>query len=291
MPAEEVVAAGAVVARRGGREVLLVHRPKYDDWSFPKGKQEPGEHLTATAVREVAEETGVPVRLGRPLLRQHYLLDDRRMKTVHYWTGVVDGDAETDGDVDGFERPGEIDRAVWVSVDDAETMLTMPTDRTVLADFRTEPEPAHAIVVLRHSAARKRDKWTGPDAERPLKKTGRQQAEALVPLLVAYAPDRVVTSPSVRCRETVAPYVEAASVPLETYPGLSEEDWTLERLDELVTDVASWPGNVLLCSHRPVLPSLLDRLGVVDEPLAPGELVVCHHRAGHLVAVERHLVR
>ena len=66
MEPRDVRAAGAVVTRKGG-EVLLVHRPKYDDWSFPKGKQDPGEHVTVTAVREVLEETGVEIRLGRPL--------------------------------------------------------------------------------------------------------------------------------------------------------------------------------------------------------------------------------
>src|SRR6476659_4369919 len=91
----DVVAAGAVVLRRGPgrtRQVLLVHRPKYDDWSFPKGKQEQDEHIAATAVREVLEETGVEIRLGRPLVPQIYTVSGGRAKTVYYWIGRVIGD-------------------------------------------------------------------------------------------------------------------------------------------------------------------------------------------------------
>src|SRR5690606_17929564 len=107
----DVVAAGAVVSRRGG-EVLLVHRPRYDDWSFPKGKLDPGEHLTVCAVREVEEETGLQVRLGAPLPGQRYPTGGR-MKSVHYWSARVVGD----DDVQGYRRADEIDEVVWVSWD------------------------------------------------------------------------------------------------------------------------------------------------------------------------------
>ena len=109
----DVIAAGAVVTRKGpeGREVLLVHRPKYDDWSFPKGKQDPGEHVTATAVREVLEETGVEIRLGRPLRPQLYVVSGGRAKTVHYWVGHVMGD----DDVSSYEINEEVDDLAWLS--------------------------------------------------------------------------------------------------------------------------------------------------------------------------------
>ena len=108
----DVVAAGAVVTRKGpaGREVLLVHRPKYDDWSFPKGKQDPGEHVTATAVREVLEETGVEIRLGRPLRPQLYAVSGGRAKTVHYWVGHVVGD----DDVSSYQVNDEVDDLGWL---------------------------------------------------------------------------------------------------------------------------------------------------------------------------------
>src|SRR6476620_8368046 len=110
----DVVAAGAVVVRKGraGREVLLVHRPKYDDWSFPKGKQDPGEHVTATAVREVLEESGVEIRLGRPLRPQLYVVNGGRAKQVHDWVGHVVGDE----DVSSYAINDEVDEVGWFPV-------------------------------------------------------------------------------------------------------------------------------------------------------------------------------
>ena len=89
--------------------MLLVHRPKYDDWSFPKGKLDRGERAAAAAVREVAEETGLRVRLGPPLSSQRYAVSGG-MKTVHYWTGTPVGDA----DVSGYTPNDEIDEVEWV---------------------------------------------------------------------------------------------------------------------------------------------------------------------------------
>ena len=120
----DVVAAGAVVTRKGpeGREVLLVHRPKYDDWSFPKGKQDPGEHVTATAVREVLEETGVEIRLGRPLRPQLYNVSGGRAKIVHYWVGHVVGD----DDLSTYQANDEVDDLGWFLPDDAARSPDLP---------------------------------------------------------------------------------------------------------------------------------------------------------------------
>ena len=115
----DVLAAGAVVFRPG-RQVLLVHRPRYDDWSFPKGKLDPGEHLTSAAVREVEEETGVHVRLGVPLTGQRYPNGGGRMKSVAYWVGRAVGD----DDVSGYRLNDEIDDVEWVPYDEALARLT-----------------------------------------------------------------------------------------------------------------------------------------------------------------------
>ena len=127
----DVVAAGAVVVRKGprGREVLLVHRPQYDDWAWPKGKQDPGEHVTTTAVREVLEETGVEIRLDRPLPRHLYAVSGGRAKSVHYWVGRVVGD----DDVSGYVPNDEIDRVSWFGVDAARRTLTYTDDVGTLA--------------------------------------------------------------------------------------------------------------------------------------------------------------
>src|SRR5437868_5505689 len=111
---DEVRAAGAVVLRNN--QVLLVHRPAYDDWSFPKGKLDPGESAPVAAVREVAEETGVRIRLGVPLRTQSYPNGGGRTKVVDYWVGRVVGDH----DVSGYLVNDEIDEVCWVGVDKAE---------------------------------------------------------------------------------------------------------------------------------------------------------------------------
>jgi 8-oxo-dGTP pyrophosphatase MutT (NUDIX family) len=86
-----VIAAAGVVVCRKGSQLLLVHRPKYDDWSFPKGKLDPGEHATTAAVREAAEETGLDVRLGAPLTRQHYQVQNGQLRDKHvdFWVAHV----------------------------------------------------------------------------------------------------------------------------------------------------------------------------------------------------------
>jgi 8-oxo-(d)GTP phosphatase len=282
----EVVAAGAVVVRRaGGGEVLLVHRPKYDDWAWPKGKQEPGEHVTATAVREVVEETGVEIRLGRPLPRQLYRVSGGRAKEVHYWTGWVMGD----DDVSAYPANSEIDQVAWVGFEKARAMLTYADDVALLDQVVEHPRRTSSLVVLRHAQAEKRAAWDGPDEARPLTDAGRLQAARLVPVLSAYGITRVLTSPSERCRETVAPYAEDHVLRLEHVPGVKEEEFTPDSVSEAVAFLLAQKENAVLCSHRPVLPEILAALGIAEEPLAPGEMVVCQHRKGRVVATERHL--
>jgi 8-oxo-(d)GTP phosphatase len=283
----DVVAAGAVVVRRtNGGEVLLVHRPKYDDWAWPKGKQDPGEHVTTTAVREVLEETGVEVRLGRPLPRQLYLVSGGRAKHVHYWTGWVMGDH----DVSGYAANSEIDQLGWMGIDKARRMLTYADDVALLDLVEQHPKRTSALVVLRHARAQKRSSWQGPDNERPLTRHGRLQAQSLVPVLSAYGVTRILSSDSKRCVKTVAPYADDHVLPVEALSGINEESATPDSVNEAVAMVLAQKESTVLCSHRPVLPEILAALGVAEEPLAPGEMVVCHHRKGRVVAVERHLV-
>ncbi|MCW2866542.1 MAG: hydrolase [Marmoricola sp.] len=281
----DVVAAGAVVARKGpeGREVLLVHRPKYDDWSFPKGKQDPGEHVTTTATREVLEETGVEIRLGVPLRPQLYAVSGGRAKTVHYWVGHVVGD----DDVSTYAPNDEVDRLGWFRPREAKERLTYLDDMDLLEQWHEHRRGTSALVVVRHAKAVKRGDHDGPDPLRPLNHTGHAQADALVALLHAYGATRVVSSPSTRCTQTLAPYAEEQVLPLTELPGLSEEEHDPEVVRHLVEDALATPEPTVVCTHRPVLPGLLELLGVHEEPLTPSELVVCHHREGRVVATER----
>ena len=124
-----VRAAGGVVVRGTGteNEVLLVHRPQYDDWTFPKGKVEPGESDEECAVREVEEETGLLCSLGRELEPTSYLDAKQRLKTVRYWVmEMVAGTLQFDF---------EVDAARWVAVREAGELLTYPRDVELLAEL------------------------------------------------------------------------------------------------------------------------------------------------------------
>lgn len=282
----DVVSAGAVVFRPG-REVLLVHRERYDDWSFPKGKLDRGEHRTAAAVREVLEETGVRVRLGVPLGSQRYPVR-ARMKTVHYWVARATGD----DDVSRYERNAEIDDLAWVGVEEARERLTYDYDRATLTEALEQRPRTLPLVVLRHAKARARKTWRGDDRLRPLLATGREEARRLAPLLAAYGVGQVTSSRSTRCAETVAPYVGASGARLRLTDRLSEEDATpasvARVLSRMVARMETHRVGGLVCTHRPVLPQVFAELGVEDPRLDPGELLVLHLRKGAVRAVERH---
>ena len=279
-PLRDVQAAGAVVIRKDA--VLLVHRPRYGDWSFPKGKLDRGELAPVAAVREVGEETGVRIRLGTPLSFQRYPSGDR-MKTVSYWHGRVVGDHS----VDGYLVNDEIDEVAWVPLRKASKKLSYTFDQATLAEALATEWRTRAFVVVRHAQARARKSWRKDDRLRPLLSAGRQQAARLAPLLSAYGPTRLVTSTSVRCAQTLVPYALASQRPLLETDALSEEDATAESVAEIVDDLLHGKESAVLCTHRPVLPSVLDTVGVVTDRLAAGELVVVHHRKGKVAAFER----
>ena len=255
MEPRDVRAAGAVVTRKGG-DVLLVHRPKYDDWSFPKGKLDPGEHSVTAAVREVAEETGLDVRLGPALAAQRYRMSNGRWKSVDYWTARVVGH----DDVSGYRVNDEIDAVEWVEWSAAMRRLTYPYDRETLTEARPLRRRTRALVVLRHGKARARGGWRKDDRLRPLVQLGEAQAQRLVPLLAAFDVTSVHSSSSLRCVQTVSPYVHTTGWPATLYDELSEEGAAVEPVVELVDALLAGGESAVLCTHRPVLPAVLDAL-------------------------------
>ena len=284
MEPRDVRAAGAVVTRKGG-EVLLVHRPKYDDWSFPKGKLDRGEHVVTAAVREVAEETGLDVRLGPALARQRYRMSNGRWKSVDYWTARVVGS----DDVARYRPNAEIDAVEWVPWKEAERRLTYSYDRDTLAEARPLRRRTRALVVLRHAEARSRSAWRKDDRLRPLVRPGESQSQRLVPLLAAFDVTSAHSSSSTRCVQTLVPYADVTGWPLKLYDELSEEDATLEGVVDLVDGLLGNSldkGGTVLCTHRPVLPTVLDALQVPDVALEPGAMLVVHHRKGDVVATQ-----
>ncbi len=291
-------------AGAAGLRVLLVHRPRYDDWSWPKGKLDPGEGPVEAAVREVAEETGLRVSLGRDLPTARYALDERTAKHVAYWAAHVPG-APTPAP----PRPHEVDAMSWLSPEEADRRLTRRGDRVQLrALLEAHHEGAlHTwpLVVLRHGHARPKSVWGHEDADRPLSPVGAAQAQVLVPLLRAWSPARVVSSPWERCLETVEPYLARTGAPLKVKGRLSEAGHRRDpgKVARLVTRALAKGRPTIVCTHRPVLSTVLgtlaghasagvgDSIPRTDPYLEPGEALVAHVSAasGRVVRVERHL--
>ena len=284
---DPIVAAGAVVMRRrkGVGQVLLVHRPKYDDWSFPKGKLDPGEDPRSAAVREVLEETGARVRLGPSLTAQSYVVGNGtpRTKLVHYWTARVRGDFKASH----YIPNEEIDEVDWFDLDAAEDWLSYDRDRAVLAEAIPFQRRSHPLLVLRHADAVNRKAWSGDESERPLSPKGKAQAAALVPELAAYGVKRLVSSSARRCWTTLAPYGVAVDREIEVTDHLSEAQATRERVMDEVEWLLGLETAAAMCSHRPVLPWVFDAIGIDEPPLDPAVAVAIHHRHGRIVAVER----
>jgi phosphohistidine phosphatase SixA len=176
----------------------------------------------------------------------------------------------------------------WVPVRKARKQLSYTFDQRTLEEALSTEWRTRALVVLRHTKARARKSWRKDDRLRPLLAEGKRDAARLIPLLSAYGPSRLVTSSSVRCAQTLAPYAEACGWPLQETDTLSEEDATAEAVVDIVDELLHSKESAAICTHRPVLPAVLDALGVVTDKLAPGELVVVHHRKGKVAAFERY---
>ena len=263
-------------------ELLVAHRPRYDDWTFPKGKPEGGEDLVATAVREIAEETGQRVRLGHPLPSTTYLISEGP-KRVDYWC------ARTVGPEVEFAPNREVDEIRWVRTGEARKLLTYQHDLRLLDAFaELREDKAHrtrTLIVLRHAKAESRDDWPGDDLERPLSKVGLERSADLAPLLSAYGVRRVVSSPAVRCTQTVEPFADGISTFLEVDDRLSE-DARFADVNRSVSAMLDRKKPVVLCAHRPTLPWIFDAIGAETVDLKPGEGVVVHHRKGVVLATE-----
>jgi 8-oxo-(d)GTP phosphatase len=264
-----IKAAGAVAWRPGPDgepEILLVHRKKYDDWSLPKGKMEPGEPLPVTAVREVLEEGGSWLSLGRRLVSVRYNVGGRP-KRVHYWAARVTG-------IDELAVPNsEVDQVEWLPVARAIDRVSYARDHGVLHDFAARPAGTVPLILLRHAKAQAKSDWKGDDADRPLDDAGAHAAKALAELLACFAPRaRVISSPAVRCTETVRPYAlrfcgEAASEESLYIRDSAATDPAYLR--SLIAGLVAAGEPTVLCAHRENLPAIQEAALAVLAPV-PG---------------------
>ena len=262
-----VRAAGCAVWREaddGTLEAALVHRPRYDDWSLPKGKPDAGEHLLLTAAREVAEETGLDVVVGRRSVRTGYDVagpeGEPVPKEVDYWTAQWTGGE--------FVPNDEADVLRWLPVDDAAALCSHEHDRAVLADLvRTDVPRSPTLVLVRHGHAGSRSDWDGPDDLRPLDSRGGAEARRLAEVLPLFGPQAVFTAPPIRCRQTEEPLAEHLGVTLQSVPELGEDGFADDPEAGLATVVRlleppAAPGVTVVCSQGGAIPSVLMALGV-----------------------------
>jgi 8-oxo-(d)GTP phosphatase len=257
--------AGGVVSRSlpgGAVEIALVHRPGYDDWTLPKGKLDPGEIEEYTAVREIEEETGLRCRLERWLGTTRYLDHKGRRKVVHYWLMRP---------LSGFFAPNkEVDELRWVAPHKAADLMTYEHDRALLGrlDGRMElPHQPHlrAVYLVRHAKAGDREEWEGPDEMRPLTKSGLKQADVLAERLAAFSITRILSSPHVRCLETVEPIARRLGLRVVLSDALAEgSDPAAAR--QLIDEAAQ--SSTVLCSHGDIIAGVMEHFaeaGVVLE--------------------------
>ena len=282
------LAAGAVLLRGVGskREVALVHRPAYNDWSLPKGKPHKHELAPATAVREVEEETGIRIRLGPALSDVRYRIP-RGPKVVRFWIGY---------ELTSHERKPdqEIDDVVWLKIGAARKRMTYADERVVLDQAVTLPDTTPYLIV-RHTRATPRAEWDGEDPLRPLDSKGRKQALKLISLLDAYGIRQLTSSSSERCRQTLAPYARSAGLSVKPASLLSEEvgEDHLAGVERYVRKQAVKAARTrvpsAVCGHRPVLPAMLAGLGIPARQLPVGCVLAVHVDGdGHVITHEWH---
>lgn len=270
-------------------EVCLVHRPKYDDWSWPKGKLEINESHRHAAVREIGEETGFPVALGPFLGEVEYPLSSEGKKTRHaahsdgkdatkhvlYWmaTQISDDEnwhrREAFGPIHAVDL-GEVSEIAWLSLDKARKKLTHSTDRDMLALFVDRIEEgslkATPLLLVRHAKAESRKQWDGTEPHRPITPEGAAAAYALDRELACYNPVELATSPWTRCEQTIEMLSWQTKRERRALPPLTEEAFEHDPqaawscFAEQIKHVLETGNTMAVCMHRPVIGGMFEHL-------------------------------
>lgn len=287
---EVIRAAGAVLWRRLSDELIqvaLIHRPKYDDWSFPKGKVEAGELEISCAYREVLEETGYESKFGPQLGQVMYKVDGMD-KEVSYWA------AEAIGNPIPIMDLNEVDQLVWFTISDAYAKLSLNSDKEILTNFENFGHDSSPLILLRHAQAISREEWNSDDGDRPLAHEGQLQAKRFLVNFMPYGVNEIITSDAVRCYESVEHISRALNLNSIFSPQLSEYEFYKDKKgwQSVIDEVLENDFTTLVCSHNPVIPTIVKKLigkkslKRLDHDLLPGEAWVIHHRDGEVIAID-----
>jgi len=285
-----ILAAGAVIWRKNEKkkiEVVIIHRPKYDDWTFPKGKAEISEPLIACAYREVFEETNIESAFGPYLGEVEYLTTDGKKK-VSFWSAKAIKEKE-------FNPNSEVDKLKWVEITKVKDLLTLDTDKKILEKFiKIEPD-TKPFILLRHAKAVTRDEWQGDDDDRPLDSYGQNQAKRLLAMYQVFDLQQIHSSDAIRCYDTVAAIAKSLNVKLEVTGKLSESTFKKdkEKAFDYAKDLMKLNESILLCSHNPILPKMLNKLTKKSEvdadegKLLPADGWVIHRIGKEVIQIDR----
>ncbi|WP_022871434.1 NUDIX domain-containing protein [Yaniella halotolerans] len=307
----KIVAAGTVPWRikAGQLQVLLIHRPQYNDWSWPKGRLDPHETLPETAWRETKEEVGLRLTLGIPLgVIRYKTSNGNNRKEVWYWAARV---------IDQRPKPdaNEVDETRWATVEEAKKLLTKKLDKKPLKVLAEAFEAHHLatipFIVLRQAKAIPAESWTKDEVDRPLADSGYTQAKAVSKLLRSWAPARIVTSKYTRSLETIAPFVKkhGGAVRNKKWVNLRTVKAHPKFMAKRLRTEFKRHEPTLVCAQPSVTKRILkeikswvreDRYAVVNPKdvytkkkanLSPGSILVVHratHLSGKIVSVERY---
>ena len=281
-------AAGALLWRENSElkiEIALIHRPRYDDWSLPKGKIEEGESSLRCAFREVIEETGITPQFGRELGSVEYK-EPAGLKRVKYWAAKAL--------TDEFLPNEEVDEIAWLNPEDTLARATHESDKTIIKNFLTQEPRTDTLIIVRHTKALERGDWDDDDSKRTLDERGLTQSEQLIQHLEPFGVDEIYSSDYIRCVQTVTPLAQSRGLKITEIPNLNEANFGFdpERAISFANAVKQDEKNILICSHNPVIPTMLR--GILNTKLKnkdliklePGDAWIVHRVRGEIVGLD-----
>ncbi len=283
-------AAGALLWRETNErtfEIALIHRPKYDDWTLPKGKIEEGETALQCAYRELIEETGIKASFTRQLGTVEYEESGQR-KRVIFWAAQCALEASI------FMPNEEVDVLEWLAPDKAIAKASHDSDRQMIESFLSQSPHTDTLIILRHTKALERGDWDEVDSERTLNEVGFDQAQLLIKHLEPFAIEEIYTSDYVRCVQTVTPMAHSRGLGITQVPSLNEETFEEDPLRSVsfANALKQDEKNILICSHNPVIPTMLR--GILNTKLKnkdliklePGDAWIVHRVQGEIVGLD-----